>query len=348
LKICIPIPHYDRGGMYTFLANFRKWLHKHDVVCTEEIYDDYDILFTNSWKLSSNLLSQIKKTNPETKIIHRIDGSHRDYGGRLLNDHKQAISNLYADLTIFQSLYSRFATRTKYPVIANDGPIIYNPVDIEIFKPSDKPFNSYDPIKVCVVSFSTNPLKGTGHIGKLASENPHIEFVLCGRFPKLPSLANIKHLGVLKKESLASEIRKCSILLNLSKNESCPNVVLEGMASGLPILYTDSGGTHELVENAGLPTTITTFNKDITKITSSYEQFSRIARERVMRNFTPDIIFEQYIREFKSASCRNKPSLYSILKYQLKGYPIIINPLHILPYKLKMLMKKIKLMLGSK
>ena len=334
--------------MYTFLANFRKWLHKHDVVCTEKIYDDYDILFTNSWKLSSNLLSQIKKTNPETKIIHRIDGSHRDYGGRLLNDHKQAISNLYADLTIFQSLYSRFATRTKYRVIANDGPIIYNPVDIEIFKPSDKPFNSYDPIKVCVVSFSTNPLKGTGHIGKLASENPHIEFVLCGRFPKLPSLANIKHLGVLKKESLASEIRKCSILLNLSKNESCPNVVLEGMASGLPILYTDSGGTHELVENAGLPTTITTFNKDITKITSSYEQFSRIARERVMRNFTPDIIFEQYIREFKSASCRNKPSLYSILKYQLKGYPIIINPLHILPYKLKMLMKKIKLILGSK
>lgn len=348
MKICIPIPPYERGGMYTFLANFRNWLQKHDIVCTQEIYDDYDILFANSWMVPSSLLSQVKKTNPKTKIVHRIDGSHKDYGGRLLNDHKQARSNLYADLTIFQSLYSRFATRTKYQVISSDGPIIYNPVDIEIFIPSNKPFNSYDPIKVCVVSFSTNPLKGTGHIGKLASENPHLEFVLCGRFPKLPSLANIKYLGVLKKENLASEMRECSILLNLSQNESCPNVVLEGMATGLPVLYTDSGGTHELVEDAGLPTTITTFSQDITAIASSYEQFSEIARERVMKNFTPDIIFEQYIKEFKSASYRDKPSISSILKYQLNGYPIIINPLHLLIYKSRMLLKKIKLMLGTK
>ena len=334
--------------MYTFLKNFRNWLQKHDIVCTEEIYDDYDILFANSWMVPSSLLSQIKKTSPNTKIVHRIDGSHKDYGGRLLNDHKQARSNLYADLTIFQSLYSRFATRTKYQVIPNDGPIIYNPVDIEIFNPSNKPFNSSEPIKVCVVSFSTNPLKGTGHIGTLASENPHLEFVLCGRFPKLPPLANIKYLGVLKKESLASAIRKCSILLNLAKNESCANVVLEGMASGLPVLYTDSGGTHELVENAGLTTTVSTFSQDINKITSSYEQFSKTARERVMKNFTPDIIFEQYIKEFKSASYSAKPSLYTILKYQLNGYPIIINPLHLFIYKSRMLLKKIKLMLGTK
>lgn len=34
--------------------------------------------------------------------------------------------------------------------------------------------------------------------------------------------------------------------------DPCPNSVLEAMATGLPILYSNSGGTPELVGNAGI------------------------------------------------------------------------------------------------
>jgi glycosyltransferase involved in cell wall biosynthesis len=43
------------------------------------------------------------------------------------------------------------------------------------------------------------------------------------------------------------------ILLHTQYNDSCPGIVLEAMASGIPVVYSDSGGTPELVgSDAGL------------------------------------------------------------------------------------------------
>lgn len=340
MKICIPIPDKKQGGMYTFLANFRKWLNENQISITKNIHDEYDVLFLNSWVTPLKVISEIKYSKPNTKIVHRVDGSHEDYGGLRRKDHIQSRVNFYSDLTIFQSIYSRFSTQKKYKIIYHDGPIIYNPVDIETFKPSQNKLDVLKPIKVCCVSFSTNPLKGTGEVINLASKNPNIDFILCGNFPELPPLTNIKHLGHLTKETLALEMRKCDILINLSQNDPCPNVVLEGMSSGLPIMYRDSGGTPELVGDAGIPTTPETFLKDIEIVASQYSKLSSLARNRVLEQFTPNIIFEKYIKAIELAFHRTHPSKFNMLLYQLKGYPII-NPSYSTFGKIKILFKNI-------
>jgi glycosyltransferase involved in cell wall biosynthesis len=46
--------------------------------------------------------------------------------------------------------------------------------------------------------------------------------------------------------------RRADVLLHTKYNDPCPTVVLEAMASGLPVVYSASGGTTELVGDAGV------------------------------------------------------------------------------------------------
>jgi glycosyltransferase involved in cell wall biosynthesis len=48
-------------------------------------------------------------------------------------------------------------------------------------------------------------------------------------------------------------MRSADLLFFPSEEEPCPNTPIEAMASGLPVLYHPSGGTPELVGDAGVP-----------------------------------------------------------------------------------------------
>lgn len=50
-------------------------------------------------------------------------------------------------------------------------------------------------------------------------------------------------------ESLAPWFQQAALLLHTSRNEGLPNVVMEAMAAGVPVVATDAGGTRELVRN---------------------------------------------------------------------------------------------------
>ncbi|MDH4138783.1 MAG: hypothetical protein OEW09_19030, partial [Anaerolineae bacterium] len=190
--------------MYTFLRLFRRYLAEHNVLVTDEIADDYGILFANSFMVDYKSILQAKRRLPKLMIVQRVDGSARDYGRYDDADHWQARVNLLADLTIFQSCYSKYSAREKYKVIAQDGPVIYNPVDMQMFRPDGSRLPLEGEIRVCNASFSTNVKKGTWQIGNLAKANSDVDFILCGQYPQLPDLPNIHLLGHLSHEELSA------------------------------------------------------------------------------------------------------------------------------------------------
>jgi len=71
---------------------------------------------------------------------------------------------------------------------------------------------------------------------------------LAARVAELGLAERVRLVGEARPEELARWYAACDLLLLTSKREGRPNVVLEALASGRPVLATEAGGTGELLE----------------------------------------------------------------------------------------------------
>ena len=295
MKICIPIKTQNAGGGFYFIDNLRKYLDEHHIEHTQDIADRYDVLFLNSWHVTYYQIMTAWRRNPEARLVHRIDGAAEDYGRFDGSDKSQHRVSQLADRSIFQSSYCRFSTREKFPVITQSGPVIWNPVDLDTFTPDGPRRDLPGSVRVCYATYSTNPMKGAPLLYETAAANPEIDFMLCGRYEHLLELPNLHPVGHLGREDLAIVMRSCDVFLIYSKNEACPNVVLEAMSSGLPVLYLASGATPELVRDAGLPVTPDTFRTRLAKVMADRGAYAETAHRLALRDFDPEFVFPQYL-----------------------------------------------------
>ncbi len=106
--------------------------------------------------------------------------------------------------------------------------------------------------------------------------------------------------------------RAADAYLMLKHNDPCPNVVLEALATGLPILYSRSGGVPELVgDEAGVPLPVPeTFDDTPTpvpaaiaagmaRIVEGREAMSRAARARAVERFGLTAWLDRHERLFR-------------------------------------------------
>ena len=76
--------------------------------------------------------------------------------------------------------------------------------------------------------------------------------------------------------------RRADILLHTKYNDPCPSVVVEAMASGLPIVFSATGGVPELVGDAGIGiVTDTSFERDVPPTPEAMaDAVAAVARDR--------------------------------------------------------------------
>ena len=310
MRFCIPIDDAPHGGSYVFLRYLRAFLEDNGHRVTRDPDEYHDVLFAISFMVPAGLIRRAKSRFADLKVVHRVDGSAREYGRYDGADMRLASVNLLADLTVFQSYYGRYATKRKRKIISNDGPVIHNPVDLQVFRPSDfSPLRDARPISLCHTVHSTNPMKGVANVYSVAAACPDVEFVLCGTYRNIPKLPNVSVRERVSHRDLADIYRSCHAYVTFTENDACPNTVIEALASGLPVLYLKSGGTPELVGSAaGLATTVTTFRDDLQTLLRSREVMSAAARTRAEMLFAPEHIFARYIEEIRSAKRRKLPS----------------------------------------
>jgi len=92
---------------------------------------------------------------------------------------------------------------------------------------------------------------------ELARGVPEAQFLIAGEGPLRGALERqARDLGIADRVQFAGErhdvdvlLRTGSILWLTSRWEGMPNIVLEGMASGLPVIATDVGGARELIRS---------------------------------------------------------------------------------------------------
>jgi glycosyltransferase involved in cell wall biosynthesis len=68
---------------------------------------------------------------------------------------------------------------------------------------------------------------------------------------RLGVAAAVEFIGPYRREDAPALMRTADVLLHPKYNDPCPTVVLEAMSSGLPVVYSASGGTPELVGEEG-------------------------------------------------------------------------------------------------
>lgn len=174
------------------------------------------------------------------------------------------------DRLLFQRL-SRRVWRDARAVVANSEglrtlalntaphqriPVIPNGVDTARFHPAPQLPATLEILTVARLI----PRKGIHHlISALSLLPPGVRLTIAGSGTERESLerlarqqgmgAQVRFLGPLPNGALPEVYRTASVFVLPSLNEGMSNTVLEAMASGLPLVLTDTGGTQELLSD---------------------------------------------------------------------------------------------------
>jgi glycosyltransferase involved in cell wall biosynthesis len=134
--------------------------------------------------------------------------------------------------------------------------VILNGVDTEFFTPA-RQSPSGPPRVLCVARMVPDKDHDTllRAFQKVAASHPQAELWLVGEGPRKPFVSQLaQKLGLAKKvkflpggPDLRPLLQQACVLVLSSVKEALPNVVLEAMAMGLPVVATRIGGLPELV-----------------------------------------------------------------------------------------------------
>lgn len=260
------IPHEDEhvGGVSTFKHNLIQGLIKNQISVTHDIHEPTDIVFVNTSRYTISGLLLQKRYG--AKIVQRLDGAYYPANhGRLyaLHNIKMKWAKQYlANHIIYQSQYSEIVCEKFLGRPKTDSTIIYNGVDTDVFSPHGDPAHVRDnPTQKILISVGAfrraeqiEPLlEATKQVYK---SHPNLKLILIGPLgssytKSLVSLPFIQHVDTIGHAELPNYLRAADLFL-FSDRSACPNVVLEAMATGLPIIAFQKGAIPELIRDRGV------------------------------------------------------------------------------------------------
>jgi glycosyltransferase involved in cell wall biosynthesis len=161
-----------------------------------------------------------------------------------------------ADHVLYQSEFCKRSADAFLGEPRGGWEILPNAVDVKRFSPADAP-PAVGPV-LLLGGDQTQAYRlelALRTLAALLPAHPDARLLVAGRTASDPGPL-ISRLGLAERVSLIgryaqvdapSLYRRAHLLLHTKVNDPCPNVVLEAMASGLPVVYPASGGTAELV-----------------------------------------------------------------------------------------------------
>ena len=167
-----------------------------------------------------------------------------------------------ADHVLYQSAFCKRSADEWLGPAPGTSEVLHNAVDVEHFTPPEEPPGGGPVLLLGGDQTQAYRLElALRTLAALLPAEPDAELLVTGRLvvPAEPivdelGLAGRVHLvGRYAQSDAPSIFRRAHVLLHTKVNDPCPSVVLEAMASGLPVVYPRSGGVPELVgDDAGV------------------------------------------------------------------------------------------------
>lgn len=328
----------EKKGIYDG-ENFEKWLNLSFRKIPNYVLEKKDnceiiIRFDGIW--NDSLIPSIRyfdktKNFIDLMLFKRINKVILD--NYELSD-KVIYQSKFSKFTIEKLLFERFGVENRN----KKSIIIYNGVDLEKFKPMPqcKTGKNFPNI---LISHRLIPFKRAHQsveiIKKLKEIYPNLKVHVVGGGIKNPYHLNqdtkkhfIKEVeknglmnyyefyGHIEPNKLPEFYNKCDFMLNLSYADPCPNVVVEAIACGLPVVAPNTGGISELVrckdllveENINMNEFQSRFNykdlpiappelyvKVIKNTVENLEKYSQIMRKTAEENYDISEVAGKYI-----------------------------------------------------
>jgi glycosyltransferase involved in cell wall biosynthesis len=237
-----------------------------------------------------------------------------------------------ADYVFFQSQFCRAAADRFLGPRQGRWEVLYNAVDTQAFSPAP---SDPEPGALVVLLAGTHKhayrvMSALEAVAQLVADWPNIRLVIAGslawsddtlqiigdvleRASRLGVRDRIRLVGRYAQAAAPELFRSCHVLLHTQYNDACPTVVLEAMASGLPVVYSRSGGTPELVGDTagiGIPV-VEDWEREIApdplELAEALDQvarkraaYSSAARQRAVEHFDVRPWLERHAAVFQS------------------------------------------------
>jgi glycosyltransferase involved in cell wall biosynthesis len=222
-------------------------------------------------------------------------GWHGD-GWQLVNEPRARLIQV-ADHVFFQSAFCKLSADRWYGERLGPWEILHNPVDTRRFVPVE-----HEPRPLTLLlggnQYQRYRLETALHaIDLVRRERPDARLLVAGALSfAVDAQPGVELLGPYTQTEAPELFRRADILLHTKYNDPCPTVVLEAMATGLPIVYSASGGTPELVGHdagVGIPAPLDWENDHppeperlaaaVLAVAERLPEYSHAARDRSLR-----------------------------------------------------------------
>lgn len=220
-----------------------------DFLCQE-----YDVVMDK--KAPDVYLSSVWRGNPPKGAIaiHRLDGVYfnKDMGQAKSLNKRIHTAVRKADGVVYQSEYCRQMCKGILG-ISKPGVIIHNGFDSREYTNIKREKKKYRMLVACA---KWRSLKRPRSIAKgfLVANPRNTKLIMIGEIEAKDRIQhpNIVYTGPVNTKQTYKYYVNCDGLIHISRLDACPNVVIEALAAGKPILCNNVGGTPEIVKNSGV------------------------------------------------------------------------------------------------
>lgn len=295
----------------------------------------------------ANLLYLVSSALPDRREL-LARAAHRAGGKVVLNQNGVAypawagtdwrkrnapIKRVYAaaDFVVYQSEFCRRCAQQFLGAREGPAEVLFNPVDAEKFSPR-KDLDQNNRLPVLMVAGSHHEAYRVKTVIEAVAlyirwQGTPVRLIVAGRLVWGPNAEtesrrwahesglgeDVAFSGPYSQAEAPTLFRKADALIHLKVQDPCPRLVVEAMACGVPVLYSASGGTVELVgDEAGIgipqsedfqqahPPAVEAVADAITSLLANRGALARQARARALRMFSVDKWLDAHQRIFES------------------------------------------------
>jgi glycosyltransferase involved in cell wall biosynthesis len=227
-----------------------------------------------------------------------------------------------ADHVLYQS---EFCKRAADEFVGEPGgawEVLYNAVDVGHFVPAEAPPAGGPVLLLGGDQYQAYRLElALETLAALVGDHPDAHLLVTGELAvpiqplveRLGLRGRVTAVGRYAQRDAPAIFHRAHVLLHTKVNDPCPSLVIEAMASGLPVVYAKSGGVPELVgDDAGIgvehpdsferdePPAPEALAESVSRVLAGRERYAAAARLRAVERFALEPWLDRHAELFAS------------------------------------------------